>query len=159
MQPCNTILPLLLEDHKLGTEFVRSQGWGLWSLLCLNSPWPALSFVLLGVAVTATSTSMADFFYFCSHIFMLTAAAASWTSSKTHFRSTQWKVLLRKPVLCLLSPCCIAWRQEPGKQLIKASLVSWTGSHRAEFIVWDASQAGLDGGRGTGWWLWVGFIY
>lgn len=30
--------------------------------------------------------------------------------------------------------------QEAGKQLIKASLVSWTESHGAESSVWDANQ-------------------
>lgn len=46
------MLLLLVTSHRLCTESVQPQGWGLSGLLCLSASWPACRFVLLRLAVT-----------------------------------------------------------------------------------------------------------
>lgn len=51
------MLLLLVTSHRLCTESVQPQGWGLSGLLCLSASWPACRFVLLRLAVTTALLS------------------------------------------------------------------------------------------------------
>lgn len=66
-----TVLLSLVRGHKLWYESARAQDWSWSGLPCLNSPWPACSSGLLGLAVTASSLivhmSTANIFYFVWH--------------------------------------------------------------------------------------------